>query len=165
MNEIQYAYVSRPDAQKTSKVPNCHSNRKSAIFIQSYHFTPIFIHFYASYFNELLLQIEHHRLPNHSVSSSNLEDEKLSNFSLTSNMVGVVVRYILMLRNKASSPYNFNIHFPLYTKYITYGEDVALNTSMHQYCVLSVAQLNGERTAAPWCAWSEGPFITACSFN
>ena len=53
---------------KNIRIPNCHSNSKS----------PILIHFHASYFNKLLLQIEHHRLPIHSVSSSNLEDEKLS---------------------------------------------------------------------------------------
>ena len=56
-------------------IPNCHSNRKSAILIQSSHFTPILFHFHASYFNELL-QIEHRRLPSHSVLSSDLEYEK-----------------------------------------------------------------------------------------
>ena len=53
-------------------------NRKSAIFIQKSHFAPILIYFQALYFNELLLQIEHHRLPINSVSSSNLEHEQLS---------------------------------------------------------------------------------------
>ena len=33
MNKIRNAYVSSPDAQKTFSVPNCHSNRKSLIFI------------------------------------------------------------------------------------------------------------------------------------
>ena len=63
---------------KTSGVLNCHSNRKLAILFQSSHFTPILIHFHASYFNELLLQIELHRLPIHSVSSSEIKDAKLS---------------------------------------------------------------------------------------
>ena len=57
-------------------VPNCHSNRKLAILIQSSHFTPTLIDFHGSY--KLLLQIEHHNLPIHLVSSSNLEQEKLS---------------------------------------------------------------------------------------
>ena len=35
MNKIRYAYVSSPDAQITSTVWNCHSNRKSAILIPS----------------------------------------------------------------------------------------------------------------------------------
>ena len=59
---------------KNIKVPN----RKLAILIQNSHFTPILSHFFATYFNQLLLQIEHHRLPIQSVSSSNLEHEKLS---------------------------------------------------------------------------------------
>ena len=33
MNEIWYAYVSSPEAHKTSTIPNCHSNSKLAIFI------------------------------------------------------------------------------------------------------------------------------------
>ena len=64
--------------QMHKKQPNCSSNRKSAILIQSSLFTPILIHFHALYFNKLLLSIEHQRCPIHSVSSSNLEDEKLS---------------------------------------------------------------------------------------
>ena len=68
-------------------LPNSHSNRKSAILIQSSPFTPILINFHASYFNELLLQIEHHRLPIHSVSSSDLEHQKYQKLSPMSNMV------------------------------------------------------------------------------
>ena len=37
------------------------------------------------------------------------------------------------------SPYNFTIHFPTCTKFITHEYDVALHTSMHQYCVKSIA--------------------------
>ena len=50
-----------------------------------------------------------------------------------SNMVGVMVRSIFMLSHKASSPCNFNIQFPMYTKFITQVYDVILITSMHQY--------------------------------
>ena len=56
-----------------------------------------------------------------------------------SNMVGVMVQSILMLRHKASSPYNF----PMYTKFITHIYNVALNTCMHQYCVISIAPPTG----------------------
>ena len=50
-------------------------------------------------------------------------------------MVDVMVRSIFMLHHKASSNYNFNIQFPMYTKVITHVYDVTLNTSMHQYSV------------------------------
>ena len=122
---------------KNIGVPNCHSNRKSAIFIQSSHFTPIFIHFHASYFNKLLLQIEQHRLPIYSVSSTNLEDKNVSKAFIYKHG-GCHGAIHLMLRHKASSPYNVNIQFPMYTKFITHVYDVALNTSMHQYNVISI---------------------------
>ena len=63
---------------KNIGISNCRSNRKSAILIQISHFTPIVIHFHAPYFHKLPLQIEHLRLPIHSVSSSNLEHENIS---------------------------------------------------------------------------------------
>ena len=56
-----------------------------------------------------------------------------------SNMVDVMVSSIFMLRHKAASPYNFNIQFPMYTKFITHVYNVALNTSMHQYCHIDSA--------------------------
>ena len=66
-----------------------------------------------------------------------------------SEMVGVMVPSIFMLRHKASSPYNFNIQFPctMYTKFITHVYDVNLNTSMHQCCVISIAPLTGQRNS------------------
>ena len=63
---------------KNIRVPNCHSNMKSAILIQSSNFASILVHFHALYFNQLLLQIEHHRLPVFSVSSLDLQHENLS---------------------------------------------------------------------------------------
>ena len=51
-------------------------------FDSKFPFHPHFLHIHASYFNELLLQIEHHRLPIHSVSPSHLEHEKLSKASV-----------------------------------------------------------------------------------
>ena len=58
---------------------------------KSSHFIPTLIHFHASYFNKLLLQIEDHRPQTHSVSASDLEDEKLSkSFLPMSDMVGVI---------------------------------------------------------------------------
>ena len=52
-----------------------------------------------------------------------------------------------MRRHKASSPYNFNIEFPMYTKFITHVNNVTLNTSMHQYCVISIAPPTGHRNS------------------
>ena len=63
--------------------------------------------------------------------------------SPTSNMVGVMVWSILILRHKASSPCNCNIQFPIYTKFITHVDNVTLNTSMSQYCVISIAPPTG----------------------
>ena len=65
----------------------------------------------------------------------------------TSNMVGVMARSIFMLRHKASSPYDFNIQFPMYTKFITHVYDVTLNTPMRQYCVTSMAPSTGHRNS------------------
>ena len=53
MDEIQYAYVSWPGAQKTLLDSYPQSNRKSAILIS----VAILTHCHASYFNEHLLQI------------------------------------------------------------------------------------------------------------
>ena len=69
------------------------------------------------------------------------------NLSSTLNMVRVMVWFIFMLRHKASTPYNFNIEFPMYAKFITYVYNVALNTSMHQYCVISIAPPTGHRNS------------------
>ena len=65
----------------------------------------------------------------------------------TSNMVGVMVRSIFMLRHKASSPYNFNRQIPMYTQFITQVYNVSLNTSMHQYCVISITPPTGHRNS------------------
>ena len=62
-------------------------------------------------------------------------------------MVGVMARSIFMLRHKASSPYDFNIQFPMYTKFITHVYDVTLNTPMRQYCVTSMAPSTGHRNS------------------
>ena len=93
MNDIRYAYVSRPDAQKTSTT------------LKSY-----------------------------------------QRLSPTSNMVGVMVWSLFMLRHEASSPYNFKIQFPINTKFITHVENVALSMSMNQYCVISIVPPTGHRS-------------------
>ena len=77
--------------------------------------------------------------PIHSISSSDLEHEKLSKAFTYVYMVGVMVRSTFMLCHKASSPYNFNIQFPMYNKFIIHVYDFVLDTSMHQYCVISIA--------------------------
>ena len=61
-------------------------------------------------------------------------------------MVGVMVPSISMLRQKASSPHNFNIQFLMYTLFITHVYD-SLNTSMHQYCVISIVPPTGHRNS------------------
>ena len=119
---------------KNIGVPNRHSNRKSAILI----------HFHASYFNKLLLQFEHQFTQYHTQTLYMKSYQKLSP---TSNMVGVMVPSIFMLCHEASSFYNFNIQFPMYTKFITHVYDVALNTSMHQYCVISIAPPPGHKNS------------------
>ena len=63
----------------------------------------------------------------------------------TSNMVGVMGCSIFMLCHK--SPYNFNIQFSMYNKFMTHVYDVALNTSMHQYCIISKAPPTGHRNS------------------
>ena len=54
-------------------------------------------------------------------------------------LLAVLLRSISMICHKATGTYNFNIQFTIYTKLITHVEGVALNTSMHQYCVISIA--------------------------
>ena len=83
---------------------------------------PFHPHFHALYFNELLLQIEHHRFPIHSVSSTSLEREKLSKAFASAKHGGCHGA----IHSHASSPYNFNIQFPMYTKFITPVYNVTL---------------------------------------
>ena len=66
----------------------------------------------ASYFNEVLLQIEHHRVPLTQYNPQNLKMKTYKNLSPTSDMVGVMVPSIFMLRQKALTPYKFNYSFP-----------------------------------------------------
>ena len=136
-----------PDAQKTSGVPNFHSNRKLAILIQSSHFTPFW-----SISMPRTLTNSSYRLntTDFQFTHYHLQTLKLRSYQKLlpmSNMVGVMVQSIFMLRHKASSPYNFTIQFPMYTKFITHVYDVALNTSMHQYCVISIAPPTGHRNS------------------
>ena len=56
---------------------------------------------------------------------------------------GVCVHF----HHKVSTPYNFNIQFPMYSKFITHVYDVTLNTSMHQYCVIFIAPPTGHRNS------------------
>ena len=49
--------------------------------------------------------------------------------------------------HKAWSPNSFNIQFPMNNKFITHVYDVALNTSMHQYCVILIAPPTGHRNS------------------
>ena len=96
-------------------------------------FAALLKHFHASYFNKLLLQILHHRLHIVSVSSSDLVIKDLSyqKLSPTFHLVGVVVQFILKLGHKASSSYDVNIQFCIYTKFLTHVEGVSLNRCIH----------------------------------
>ena len=107
------------------------------------HFTPILIHFHASYFNNSSYRLNTTAFQ---FTPQTLNMKSYQKLSPTSNMVGVMVQSIFMLSHKASSPFNFNIQFPMYTKFITHVYDVALNTSMHQYCVIYIAPPTGHWT-------------------
>ena len=50
-------------------------------------------------------------------------------------------------RNKASSPFNFNIQFPISAKFLRNVEGVTLNVSVHQSCVTSIAPPTGHRNS------------------
>ena len=52
---------------------------------------------------------------------------------------------ISMFRHEGGSAYNFNIQFPINTKLLEHVEGVALNMSMHQYCVMSIVPPTGHR--------------------
>ena len=123
---------------KNIGVPNCHSNRKSAILIQLSHCTP-----FSSISMPRTLTNSSYKLNPTDFQFNYYHPQTLNMRTYqqllpTSNMVGVMVWSIFMLRHKASSPHIFNIQFSMYTKFITHVNDVALNTFMHQYWVISV---------------------------
>ena len=74
-----------------------------------------------------------------------LNMKSCQNLSPPSNLLGVAVWSISILRHKTSIPYNSNIQSPIYTKFLRHVEGVTLNTSMHQYCVISIAPPAGHR--------------------
>ena len=101
-------------------------NTKSAILICA----AILKHFHASYFNELL-QILHHRLHIQSVSSSDLEDEKISK-AFTSIIPG-------------------GSGGPIYTKLGKHVQGVALNTYASVLChIHSATHWTQEVTNVPF---------------
>ena len=67
----------------------------------------------------------------HSVLSSD-ENEKLSKAFAYVKHGGCHGAIHFTPRHKETSPYNFNMQFPIYTKFITHLYHVALKTSMHQ---------------------------------
>ena len=71
--------------------------------------------------------------------------KSIQKVSPPSYLVSVVVWSTLMLRHEAGSPYNFNTQFPICKKLPTHVEDVTLNTSIHQYCVISIVPTTGHR--------------------
>ena len=92
----------------------------------------------------LLLQIELHTLPIHSVSSSNLEHEKLSKAFAYVKHGGCHGA----IHFHASPQCIKSLQVPMYTKFITQVYNVTLNTSMHQYCVISIAPPTGHKNSA-----------------
>ena len=131
MNDIQYAYVSWPDAQKavtpTGSLPFWFKD----------------FHFHASYFNNSSYRLNTTAFQ---FTPQTLNMKSYEKHSPASKMVGVMVWSIFMLRHKASSPYKFDVQFPMYTKFITHVYDVTLNTSIHQYCVIYIAPPTGHWT-------------------
>ena len=118
---------------KNIGVPNCHSNRQSSILIS---------HPFWSISMPRTLTDSFYRLNTTDFQFTQYHPHTLKMKSYqkllqTSNMLGVMVRSIYMLHRKASSPYNFNIQFPMYTKFIIHVYNVVLNASMHQYCVIA----------------------------
>ena len=143
MSNIWYAYVSRPDAQKTSRYQT-----GSWPFWFKIHILPPF---WAISLPRTLTNSSYRlNTTDFQFNQCHLQTLNMKSYqkvSPTSNMVSVMMRSIFMLRHKASRPYNFNIQFPMYTKFITHVNDVALNTSMHQYCVISIAPPTGHRNS------------------
>ena len=65
--------------------------------------------------NKLLLQIEHHSLPIHSVSLTlTFNMKSCQKLSPTWDMVGVMVPSIFMHCHEGLTPYNFQIQFPMF---------------------------------------------------
>ena len=123
-NSVCICIVSR----RTKKVldPNRQSNRKSAILT----------HFYAWYCDDLTVSQSH---------PQTLKMKSYQKLSPPSHLLAVLLRSILMLRHDAGSPSNLNIQFHIYSKVLAHVEGVALNTSLHQYCVFSIAPPSGHR--------------------
>lgn len=79
----------------------------------------------------------------HSVSSSDREHHSLSPQRL---LLGVtVLPTISTLRHEAGTHHNSYIQFPIYTILLTHVEVVTSNTSLHQYCVRSIAPPTGNK--------------------
>ena len=114
MSNIWYAYTSWPDTQKNTGVPNCHSNRKSAILIQSSHFIPTLIHFPCLVLTNSSYRLNtiHFQFTQYHPQTFNMKScQKLSP---TWDMVGVTVPSIFMHCHEGLTPYNFQIQFPMF---------------------------------------------------
>ena len=133
MNDIQYAYVSSPDTHKK------HQGTKLSLQQEVAHFDKL---------PRLVLK---QTLPTDfqftQYHPQTLKMKSYQKLSPTSNMLGVMERSIFMLCHKALSPYNVTTQFLIYTKFITHVYDVALNTSMHQCCVISIAPPTGHKNS------------------
>ena len=92
-------------------IPNCHSNRKSFWFkfpIQPPFWSISMPHTLTN--SSYQLNTTHFQFTQYHPKTFKMKSYQ--NLLPTSNMVGVMVCSIFMLRHKASSPYNFNIQFP-----------------------------------------------------
>ena len=124
MNNIRYAYVSWPDAQK---VPI--SSPLWSIFMPR-----------TLTNSSYRLKTTDHRLTQYQPQT--LKMKSYQNLSCLCQTWWVWSMF--MLRHKAS-PHNFKIQFPMYSKLITNACNVTLNTSMHQYFVISKVPPTGHR--------------------
>ena len=85
--------------------------------------------------NYLVLELKHHSLHIHSVSSSCLEEQKLwKSFSYVIPDGRDGWRHFF-LRCQASSPYNFHLQCLISTKVLIHVDSLTLNTSTHPYRV------------------------------
>ena len=146
MHDIWYADVSWPDTQKILLDTYPSSIRKPAILIHSWDFAANWHHFPP---RTLTKSSYRFNTTDFTFSQYHPQTLKMKSYQKPSPLlhhVGMVVRTISMLLHKAGSPYNPNIHFPIYTTLVTHVEGVALNTSVHQYCVISIAPPTGHRS-------------------
>ena len=138
MYHIQYAYVSWPDVQKTLGYQTVVPTGSRPFWFKFLISPPSWSISMPRTFTNSPYRLNTSDFQFTQYHPQTLNMKTYQKLSPVSNMVGVMVPLIFMLHDQASSPYNFSIQFPMYTKFTIHVYDVALNTCMHQYCVISI---------------------------